>query len=209
MRSGVLERGLHGSHEFLIRPYPRNSKKVKHRLRYRNLTAVVTVVLWYPLLVLPQDASDAFGVSKAELSMGNSEIPTVQSVDKLGEEANALFDASDCDHAVVALDAFGKKANQLANIILAGLAPFSNAERDEKNQLAGSDRQDMFWIAEFASFYQKERNRAMVKRGECLIKLGKTEEAVISLVRALDIDRHRRQSMVGTGEKSTVRPNWL
>lgn len=127
---------------------------------------------------------DPFDLTRAKAMLAEG-IPTVEEVNGLEETAKKSFESGNCKAAVDDLDLYAKKANHLANLIVAGLEPFYGASYDDRK--AFRDVRSLIPLENLANDYKDKRNRAMVMRAECLFELGQTEEGIGVMVVALDL----------------------
>lgn len=146
------------------------------------LCATVALAQETPAQKIERDPFDVSATAKMTKELG---VPTRSEVSALEDEAKRLFEAGDCKAAEVALDKFARKANWLANLISGGLQPFYDASYDNRRRFAGVSTLVPF--EKLANDYRAKRNRALVMRAECLLKLGQTQDGVTLLVSALDL----------------------
>ena len=98
-----------------------------------------------------------------------------------------MFDLGDCTSALPLLQSYFKKANWLANVISSGLDPFYNASRDDRDLIEDDERETLIFYESMANNYKKQRNISIAMQGECLMKIGKPNEALPYLTKALDL----------------------
>lgn len=158
----------------------------------KKMTAVI--LLGGSLFAFGADAQDTskqdvdpLDLSKFQVVRPGENLPTVETVAALEKEANDLFASGDCETALPKIVDYYTAANMLANIIRRGVQPYYGAGYDDKKGVnLGSDLQDLVVAENTSNSYIGKRNVAWVMEAECLVKLGKHDEAVASLFRALD-----------------------
>jgi hypothetical protein len=158
----------------------------------RSVLTVVAVVTFVGLPVVAQEKAtegrkDPFDLSATAKQVKDLGVPTVSEVAALESKANDLYAAGEWKEAAVALDQFARKANWLANLIVAGLEPYYGASYDDRKNIGYANLQPLIPIEAKANAYKEKRNHAMVMRAECLAKLGDNAQAVSVLVGALDL----------------------
>lgn len=156
----------------------------------RNAWTLSTLVLCASVALAQESAPqererDPFDVSAAAKMTKELGVPTTSEVQALEQEAKRLYDSGNCKAAEVALDKFARKANWLANLITGGLQPYYDAPYDERRGFSGVNALVPF--ESLANDYRTKRNRAIVMRAECLLKLGQTSDGVMLLINALDL----------------------
>lgn len=155
----------------------------------KKITAVFfTIALSFSAFA--QDAtksSDPFDLSGQQKQIEEVGIPTKSSVDALEAEARDLFNQGNCEDAIPLLVTYAKRSNYLANLISGGLEPFYSASYDDRKSFRISTIPGLASYERQANNYKRKRNIAFAMQGECLIKMGKYEEAVPVLVKALDL----------------------
>lgn len=134
-----------------------------------------------------KEKKDPFDISETTKLAKELGVSTVSEVSMLEGRAKQLFETGDCKAAIEALDQFARKANWLANLIAAGIQPYYGASYDDRKNFSHSKLQALVPIENKANEYKEKRNRAMVMRAECLVKLGQKQEAVALLVGALNL----------------------
>jgi len=130
---------------------------------------------------------DPFDLSATSKQVKDLGIPTVSEVAALESKANDLYAAGEWKEAAAAFDQFARKANWLANLIVAGLQPYYDASYDARKNIGYAKLQPLIPIESKANLYKEKRNHAMVMRAECLAKLGDNPQAISVLVGALDL----------------------
>lgn len=130
---------------------------------------------------------DPFDLSESSSKITELGIITKPEVDALENKAKELFNAENYSAAIPVLTDYAKKSNWLANMIAANLEPYYSASYDERNEYPFAKLKPMVPLESMANDYKKKRNIAFAMKGECLVKLGKTEEAVPVLLKALDL----------------------
>ena len=128
--------------------------------------------------------SDPFDLSSSRDKIGKFGLPTVGRVADLEKKAKVLYSAENWRDASTAMDRFAREANNLANLISAGLEPYYNASYDDKKGIKGIST--LAGYEKLANDYKAKRDRAMVMQAECLILIGQKEEAAALLLRVLD-----------------------
>ena len=130
---------------------------------------------------------DPLDLSRFQVVKPGEEFPTVEKVASLEKEANDLFSSGDCETALPKIISYYSAANQLSNVIRRGVQPYYDASYDDKENADFSRDINELAAAETASnSLVKKRNIAWVMEAECLVKLGRQDEALASLFRALD-----------------------
>ena len=155
----------------------------------RSAVVLLVVVLWLPALTLAQESENPFDVTALREMTGGAGVPDVARVAELESAALAAVDAGDCQVAVVRLDEYARAANALANFVAAGLEPFYNALPDDRRGFGGVAT--LLTFETLSNEYKSKRNRAMVMRAECFLRIGDRDQAVENFyqaLRILDID---------------------
>lgn len=104
------------------------------------------------------------------------------------EEAEAELAQNGCSDAVTMFAAVSIQSNATSNVIRAGLEPFYNSSRDDREAFA-RNRADLAPLIENETKVNdmiRLRNEAWVRQGICLLELGNTSEGISILNQALD-----------------------
>lgn len=156
-------------------------------------------------LCLAEGESDVedteFDLSAEQEKIEELGIPTIESVDKLKEEADALWENKDYKEAASAYANYAKQANWLANIISAGLEPYYGASYDDRKSWYPKDLSysELSSAESTSNKYKSERNRAMLYEGLCYYNQNDYETALPLLIKALDLIEINDEVNWGTG----------
>lgn len=151
-------------------------------------TLSIFVIIWSAnVMAQGVPADDPFDLSPSASKVEELGIVTQPEVDGLEEQSKELFNAGNCEDAVPVLSEYSKKANWLANMVTATLAPYYSASRDEREGYSYSQVQALVPLETLANDYKGKRNIAFAMQGECLMKLGDQERAIPMLLKALDL----------------------
>ena len=131
--------------------------------------------------------SDPLDLSQYESMIEKDGFPTLSKVGELEISANNAFKSGDCDAAIPIIVEYYTNANKLGNAIKQGLEPFYSAGYKEREQTSLGDEIPLLVAAE-GEFNKlvRRRNAAWVMEAECLIKLGRKDEGIVRLFRALE-----------------------
>lgn len=130
---------------------------------------------------------DPFDLTVSTKNVKEFGVITKAQVDQLETNAKKLFTAGDCSNAIKALEEYAKKANWLANMISANLAPYYTASYDDRKSYNFEKLKPLIPLETMANEYKAKRNRAFAMQGECYLKLGDKEAALPLLLKALDL----------------------
>ena len=90
--------------------------------------ALITFLLIFGMVAAAQEKTevkkDPFDLSVTARQVKELGVPTAAEVAALEAKANELYASEQWKEAAVALDQFARKANWLANLIVAGLEPY-------------------------------------------------------------------------------------
>ncbi|WP_113907496.1 hypothetical protein [Aliidiomarina celeris] len=147
------------------------------------------LLLTFSISALSQDGEidDPFDVSERQSEIEELGVVKQPAVDALEERSRELFNSGDCVAAVPVLDEYARKSNALANVIAQTLEPYYSASYDDRQDFPTSRLQPLIPLESLANSYKQKRNIAYAMQGECLLKLGREEEALPILSRALDL----------------------
>ena len=126
---------------------------------------------------------DPFDLTDARAALGNK-LPTVADAARLEQEAGALWGQGQCEAAVDALDRYARAAEALRNAINRMAQPFYGASSQHRKTVPPTQLAPLRAMAEE---YRIKRNKAMVARAECLVKLGQTESAAAEFYQVLGL----------------------
>lgn len=136
-------------------------------------------------------AEDEMDISSQQQKVEELGIPTLNSVEKMKQNADALWNVGNYPEAAVAYNNYASNANWIANIISAGLEPFYHADYDARKSWNFYHKEmTMDALAPYeqiANRYKSERNRAMVLEGLCYYNMGEYTRAMPLLLKVLDI----------------------
>lgn len=158
----------------------------------KSSSLIFVLIVFLSVNVSAAEKFDDLDTTKTEQKLKELGIPTISSVNDAERNAFSLFESGKCELAVPALQKFARKANHLANLLSAEIAPFYGADRDDKKYFGVGDEekelaQELRNIERTSNGYKMKRNRAYVMTGECLHKLGRHQESVAVLVGALEL----------------------
>ena len=132
--------------------------------------------------------NDETALSRYEIFDSDSQPITLEDLEAMEDEYEALLDASDCTGALPKIVAFAETANRVSNLIRRGNEPYYDARRDDQkviardrallNQLVAAENATNNLVA--------KRNAAWVEEAKCLILEGELNAGINRLYRALD-----------------------
>lgn len=114
-------------------------------------------------------------------------LPSIQAVANTKARAEALLAQGNCAQALPVLEAWATQANWLSNLLAAGLEPFYRAPSDERRAVPRARLDQLIPVENAANNYRADRNRAMIARADCLVRLNRPNEAAAVYARALDL----------------------
>lgn len=150
---------------------------------YGKWMVVVATLLFAPQGLAQEQTEDPESLGRFQELVDEASFPTVESVARLHEQAEAAFESGDCEDAIPILEDWASAANWLANLISQGIDPgyrnIRNLSLDQLKALTPREGQ--------ANSFKRERNHAMVMRAECLQAVGRDPEAVATFARVLEL----------------------
>lgn len=159
------------------------------KIRHHIMGMLVTVIILGSALTpgFAQVTEAPFDLQEYTTMIDELGVPTMSSVKAIKDQANAAFESGQHEAAIPLLQEWARKANWLANIISAGLEPFYNASYDKTKNFP-LNRMTMLLVNETsANSLKRDRNHAMIMEAECLVALGRQDEAVSLYMKALDL----------------------
>jgi tetratricopeptide (TPR) repeat protein len=159
--------------------------RIRHHLMGILVAAIVLGSTLTPAVA--QVTETPFDLEEYKAQINELGVPTMSSVKAIKDQASAAFEDGQYEAAIPLLQQWARKANWLANIINAGLEPFYNASYDDTKNFP-FDRITMLLVYETAAnSLKRDRNHAMIMEAECLVALGRPDEAVSLYMKALDL----------------------
>ena len=149
--------------------------------------ALALCILFAGTAALCAQESDPTDVSALLSELGEIGLPTIESVESIGNDAHAYFEAGNWEDGADAYAMLAKNANWLANLIRSGLEPYYSASYDERDDFPYSKLRPLVPIETLSNAYVRIRNEAMVKEGLCYGHLSDNLKAVSVLYKALDL----------------------
>lgn len=159
----------------------------------RRLSQVLLpcVLLWLLLpasrIAAQKPDENPFDTSVYQKEISDLGVPTTKDVEDAATKAQQLFESGNYEEALPALEEWARKANWLANIISGALEPFYSASYDARKSFPWSRLNLLTSYERTANRLKSDRNHAMVMQAECLVKLGRTTQAVGIYLKALDL----------------------
>ncbi len=129
--------------------------------------------------------SDPFDFSSSASQVDRLGIVTKPEVDELRRVVTEHFNAGNCDAALPLLEELSRKSNWLANMVSSTLSPFYSASREDRRSYVKIV--PLIPLENMSNEYKNVRNVAFAMQGECLTKIGRQEQAIPVLLKALDL----------------------
>ncbi|WP_394171340.1 hypothetical protein [Saccharospirillum alexandrii] len=152
-----------------------------------KIVFLITIMFSSTAFSETEEFDDPFDVSESQFEIAELGIVKRVDVDALEERSRELFNSGDCVAAIPVLDEYARKSNSLANIIAQALEPYYSASYDDRQDFPRERLMPLIPLETLSNNYKQKRNIAYAMHGECLLKLGKEEEALPILSRALDL----------------------
>lgn len=157
------------------------------------MRVVIFVFVWAVLIgslafaQQEEDPTDPTDLGQYQGLIEQSDLPTVELVASLREQAISAVEAGECEAALDVLDQWTTQANWLANLLAQSLEPFYDASRDDREGFSGARIGSLVIYEKMSNDYKLQRNEGMVMKAECLVDLGETRQAAATYGRALDL----------------------
>lgn len=139
----------------------------------------------FSVIALAQE--NVFDLSIAEKEISDYGIPTPESVDKIGIEANKLFEEEKWEDAILAYELYSKNSNWLANLISKAVKPYYDASYDDRKSISSSMINALIKYESKSNYYKAERNKAIFRQGVCYYKLGDYQKSLPLILKTLDL----------------------
>lgn len=161
---------------------------MKNNLFHILLSCLVLCLLLPVGIAEAQKPNDnPFDTSVYQKEISDLGVPTTKDVEDAATRAQQLYESGNYEEASPALQEWARKANWLANIISGALEPFYSASYDARKQFPYYKLKNLTPYESAANQLKTDRNHAMVMQAECLVRLGRTTEAVGIYLKALDL----------------------
>ncbi len=136
-----------------------------------------------------QIASEEMKLPEANFEIDLSNLRTLTELKAMKSEADRELAANGCASATEKFAAAAIQANATANILHAGLNPFYDASRDDREIISRSSKALDPLIEKEKKMNEalKLRNSAWVQEGICKLEGGETEQGVAILNKALSL----------------------
>jgi hypothetical protein len=154
----------------------------------KNLIVCLLLLLAFPtVFVFAQE--NVFDLTRIEQEINEYGVPTLGSVDKIGIEANKLYEEENWSEAAKAYELYSKYCNLLTNLFYKLAEPSLVSEKEAyKLGLYYPELIDEFEnLANKFRYYRVEKGKAIHRQGICFFNLSNYSKSLPFIIQSLDL----------------------
>ena len=164
----------------------------------KNLIVCLLLLLAFStVFVFAQES--VFDLANVEQEINKHGVPTLESVDKIGIEANKLYLEENWSESAKAYELYYHYCNLLTNLFYKLAEPHVESEKDA--YIIGFYYPDL--ISEFENlenklyYYWAEKDKAILRQGICFFNLGNHNKSLPLIIQYLNVNKLTKNTSIG------------